>query len=285
MKTILKIKQLKDKIKNITKGQQEEFHNYLRMFFMERILERISVSNYRENIILKGGILIVSKVGIHSRATRDIDGSLNNISFKNFEIRKIIEDIINIEIEDNVKIKIISIRKNMLMEKYSGYEVKLEVNLEKTKQIIKLDLSTNDIITPEAIKYGYRLTLEKREINLFTYNIETIISEKICAILRWADQTSRLKDYYDLFLIKQLEEHSLNITKQALLNTISIKGEEEWIFIYKEILEKIKKSDAMKERWEKYKNTFSFVETTLTWDFIFESVQKLIMEVIEFDEK
>ena len=171
-------KQLKDKVRNISHGDNEIAQVMIRNFIMERFLERVSLSKYKKNIILKGGMLVASLVGIETRATMDIDTTVKALPLNKEDTVKIINDIINISVEDGINFGIAKVTGIMTEFEYPGVRVVLEATLDRLKQRIKIDISTDDVIIPSAISYNYRLMFEDRSIELMTYTTENAACRK-----------------------------------------------------------------------------------------------------------
>ena len=176
-------KQLKDKVRNISKGVNNIAIALIRNFIMERFLERVSVSDYRNNIILKGGMLVAAIVGVDMRATMDIDATVKSLPVNADDARRIVSEICAIPLEDGVGFRIASVSDIMMDFEYSGIRMMLEATLERMRQVIKIDISTDDVITPSAVEYEYKLMFEDRKIPLLTYNVETLLAEKLQTIL------------------------------------------------------------------------------------------------------
>ena len=192
-------KQLKDKVRNISHSDNQIAQMLIRNFIMERFLERVSVSRYRNNFILKGGMLVASLVGIDTRATMDIDSTLKALPLNKEDAVRIVNEIIDIHIEDGIRFEIVKVVEIMTDFEYPGVRMVLEARLDRLKQRIKIDLSTDDVITPSAIRYSYRLMFEDRSIELMTYTPETLLAEKIQTILARGITTTRMRDYYDVY--------------------------------------------------------------------------------------
>lgn len=186
----------------------------IRNFVMERFLERVSISPYRNSFILKGGLLVASLVGIDTRATMDIDTTVKSLPLNEEDAVRIINEIIHIEIEDNVRFEIVKAASIMTDFEYPGVRLVLEARLDHLKQRIKIDLSTDDVITPSAIRYSYRLMFEDRSIELMTYTPETLLAEKIQTILARGITTTRMRDYYDVYEI--VVKNKVSIDKKVL---------------------------------------------------------------------
>lgn len=154
-----------------------------RHYIMERYLERLAVSDYKDLIIIKGEVPIASMIGIDKRSTFDVDATIKSLNFEVDTVYSIVLEIININLEDNILFEINSVETIMGDFEYPGIRFSLEAKLDKMKTPLKLDFSTNDVITPNEITYNYPLLFEDRSIPIMSYNIETILSEKFETII------------------------------------------------------------------------------------------------------
>ena len=168
-------KQLKDKVRNLSNGDNDIAKALIRTFMMERFLERVSLSKYRDNFILKGGMLVASIVGTDLRATMDIDSTVKALPLNINEIEKIVDEVTAVSVEDGVNFQMKSITTIMEEFEYPGVRIMLEATLDRMRQSMKLDLSTGDVIAPSAVRYEYKLMFESRTIPLLAYNVETYI--------------------------------------------------------------------------------------------------------------
>lgn len=191
-------------------------------FMFERILERISVSKYNENFILKGGLLLSAMLGINSRSTRDMDISIKGIDVSQENMLEILNEILSIDINDKVKFDVVNITDIRADDEYGGNKYHIVGKLENLKVALEIDISTGDEITPNELNFEYISIFENKKIYIDTYNIETILAEKIETILRRGKYNTRMKDYYDVyfFLMKLRNDIDLEIFKQALNNTL-----------------------------------------------------------------
>lgn len=262
-------KQLKDKVKNLSAGNSDVAQALIRNFIMERFLERVSLSEYRNNFILKGGMLVASIVGIDMRATMDIDTTIKGLPLNEQDARKIIEEICNIEIEDGVSFHITSVREIMEDFDYPGIRMTIEANLDRIRQTFKIDLSTDDVITPEAVDYKYKLMFEEREISVLTYNMETLLAEKMQTILARGIANTRMRDFYDVYEIMNNKAENVNVkTLKEAFNatckkrkTVFEKAEVE------RVLEKMKADLGLAEMWSRFKDAYYFVGE-IDWEMV-----------------
>ena len=228
----------------------------------ERILERISVSKYNENFILKGGLLLSAMLGINSRTTRDIDISIKGIDVSKDKMVKILNEILSINIGDNVKFNIIDISDIRVDDEYGGNKYHLVGKLENLKVNLEIDISTGDTITPKELNFEYISIFENKKIYIESYNIETILAEKIETILRRGKYNTRMKDYYDIyfFLIKLRNEIDLETFKQALNITLLKREAVNYYKDYKQILKEILADSRVNNYWVTYRNKNKYAE-------------------------
>lgn len=264
---------LKANVKNIANNNSKMAQAYIRLFFMERFLERVSKSRYKEQFILKGGMLVSSMIGMSLRTTMDIDTSIEALPLSMDKMQEIIDEIINISIEDNVTFEIASIETIMDEFDYPGIRIHMLGHLDKINQPIKIDISTDDVITPKAVEYSYPLMFEKREIAIFTYNAETLLAEKMQTILSRGITNTRMRDFYDLYELIQIIDFSWDVYKNAFDKTCekrkTIYEKEEAMRIMKEVA-----SDSdMENRWGQFRKKNDFVG-----DIMYKQLMDALME-------
>ncbi|MEA3422362.1 MAG: nucleotidyl transferase AbiEii/AbiGii toxin family protein [Bacillota bacterium] len=253
-------KSLKDKIRNLASLSKVDPQSLMQNFFLERILARIALSDYRSNIILKGGLLIASLIGSSKRSTMDIDVTVKNYPVEEDDIKKLIEDIIEIDANDGITfdfISIVSIRED---DEYKGFRIKLNAKFERIVQHLKIDFSSGDKITPENIHYSYKSMFNDEIINILAYNIETIIAEKYETVLSRGDTNIRMRDFYDLYILKALkfDEIDFEILKSAISNTANKRNSSELLLHADEILQTVEESDVLMKLWDAYRETYPY---------------------------
>lgn len=270
---------LKANVKNISNGDDRVAKAYIRIFFMERFMERVSLSEYNSHFILKGGMLVSSLLGINVRATMDIDTTIKALPLTINDIEGILNKICMIDIDDNVSFKITQMETIMDDFDYPGVRVHMEGYLDKIRQPIKIDVSTDDVITPSAIEYKYKLLFENRTIDLYTYNIETMLAEKMQTIINRGLANTRMRDYYDVYELINNVDYSLSVTKSAFDATCK---KRETVYTrdkIEEVLIDITSSSGLKERWNMFKDKNYFVED-LDYGTIIEVICSSIRSII-----
>ena len=272
-------KQLKDKVRNISHGDNEIAQMMIRCFIMERFLERISLSEYKNNFILKGGMLVASLIGIDTRATMDIDTTVSSLPLNEEDTLRIVKEIIDIPIEDGIHFEIAKVTRIMTDFEYPGIRIVLEARLDRLKQRIKIDLSTDDVITPSAIRYNYRLMFEDRNIELMSYTPETLLAEKIQTILSRGITTTRLRDFYDVYEI--VYENKVAIDKAVLVEAFSatciMRGTTFNSAQIENIIKSISEDKGLSNLWELYQKD-NFYVGDKTWKMVCKGVCKYILE-------
>lgn len=206
-------RQLKALVRNRANGDSAKAQIIIRNYIMERLLERISLSKYRNHFILKGGMLISALVGLENRATMDIDTTIKNLPLTVDEVTKILIEIMTIEMEDGIIFSIKKVSEIMDEAEYPGLRVVLEAKLDTMKTPLKIDISTGDVITPGEMELEYKLMFEDRTITVYAYNMETVLAEKIETVISRGTANTRLRDFYDLFILQQEKAASIDYGK------------------------------------------------------------------------
>lgn len=270
-------KQLTDLIRNKALGDSRKSQQYLRIYMMERLLERVSLSDYRNFFILKGGMLVASLVGVEFRSTMDIDTTITSFSLSQETATNILTEIMNIPLEDNILFRLIKTEPIMQDHRYEGLRFHLEGSLGKLRQAIKIDISTGDTITPRAIQYEYTLLLEKRTIHLLTYNIETLLAEKLETVLARAEQNTRMRDFYDIHVLFQSERANINQVdmRNAFSATCQSRNTTTAVLHCNEILDALLQDAGMQNNWNRYRFDNPYVGS-ISWNEVCRSVCELL---------
>lgn len=233
----------------------------LQNYMLERLLERIAKSKYSSNIILKGGFLIGAIVGIDSRTTMDLDTTIKELTVSKENIREIFEDIIQIDLNDEIKFKIKNVDDIREKDEYPGIRVSLDALYPPLAVPLKVDVTTGDKITPKEIEYKFKLIFEEnKEIRILAYNLETVLAEKLETIISRSILNTRPRDYYDVYILWKLQKESidLEILKLALQETAKKRETINSIKNYSETINEVAANENMIKRWKVYKNKFNY---------------------------
>lgn len=268
--------QLKGSIRSMAKKNNLRAQEVLQMFFFERILERLSKSEYRKNFILKGGLLISSMIGIHERTTMDMDTTVQGLSMEEDEIVRIVKEILSIDVKDGIVFswqKIEPIRDD---DAYNNFRVHLKVNYGKINSPMKIDITTGDAITPAEIQYEYPLLFEDRRITVMAYTLETVIAEKYETIIKRNIGTTRARDFYDLYTLYRSRKNEINpdILRMALIHTAEKRNSIEYIKDWRDILKDIREEPVMYKMWENYISENQYVGE-LTFSEVLDNVDEI----------
>lgn len=248
-------------------------------YMLERLLERISLSEYKDNFILKGGFLISAIVGLDTRATMDLDTTIKGFNLTHESIRSIFGQICSVEIDDNIIFELVSIGDIREGDDYPGIRIGLKANYPPISVPLTVDVTTGDVITPREIEYTFSLLFDERSISIWAYNLETILAEKIETILSRSVANTRPRDFYDIYVLWQLrrEECDPETLRKALEHTTMKRKSQQILSNYRSIVEEIQKSQQLQNFWKRYQKDFDYAK-----DILFEDICKTIL--IIFDE-
>lgn len=247
---------LKAKAKNVAQKYNLDSRYIIQYVMFESLIRRISISKYKENIIIKGGFLLSSIFGFNQRSTMDMDATLKGMNLNEENVLNIIKDIIAIDINDGVRYEIFSIKDIRLEKKYPGFKIHLLAYLEDLRTHLMIDITTGDVITLKEIDYEYNAIFDNETINIMSYNIETIIAEKFEAIISRNVINSRMKDYYDLYMFTILKWDNVNknLLKIAINNTCNNRKTTNYLNDSSNYINLISKNEDLKKLWKEYQN-------------------------------
>ena len=170
---------LKDLIRNLSKNKSADAQILMWNYMIERFLERMSLSEYRDKIILKGGMLVAAMVGLDARSTMAIDATVKGATVGIEEVENMIASIVSVPLDDGVEFRLKRISEIMDETEYPGIRVSMETEFDGVVTPLKIDISTGDAITPREVRYSFKLMLEDRSIEIWAYNLETVLAEKL----------------------------------------------------------------------------------------------------------
>lgn len=269
-------KQLKDLIRNLSKKKSADAQILMRNYMMERFLERISLSKYCDKFILKGGMLVAAMVGLDARATMDLDATIKGANVSVEDVEQIIAAIISVPMEDGVTFKIKRISEIMEEAEYPGVRVAMETEFDRVITPLKIDISTGDVITPREVQYQFKLMLEERSIEVWAYNLETVLAEKLETIISRNVTNTRMRDFYDIHILQEIHGAALSriILKNALVATTNRRGTLEQMKDAAEVFNEVEHSPAMEKLWSAYQKSFSYA-ADISWQKVMDSVRAL----------
>ena len=264
-------------INNIAKENKVAAQAVLQTYMLERLLERISLSQYKNNFILKGGMLISAMLGIDSRTTMDMDTTIKGFTLTEENINKIMQEICELKIEDNVSFKINNTELIREDDDYGGYRITFEANYNNEMPVIlKIDVTTGDKITYKEIEYEFSLMLENRKIRVLSYNLETIIAEKFESIIKRGPLTTRIRDYYDIYMLANTQSKNIGekVLKEAIKETSKHRESIGIIERWKETIDLIRENENLLKQWKKYQKNNIYAED-IEYDDLIQAIEEI----------
>ena len=269
-------RQLKDLIRNLSREKSADAQLLMRNYMMERFLERISLSEYRDKFILKGGMLVAAMVGLDARSTMDLDATVKGANVNVEDIENLISAIVSVPIDDGVKFQLKSISEIMDEAEYPGIRVSMTTTFDGVVTPLKIDISTGDAITPREVRYSFKLMLENRSIDIWAYNLETVLAEKLETVVSRATTNTRMRDFYDLHILCQLHGQSIVPAdlRAALIATAKKRGTEKYLADAPAAFDEVEADPNMEKLWRAYQKKF-FYAADLSWHTVMESIRSL----------
>ena len=271
---------LKAKTSNLAKQTNIPNKYIIQNFMFEALLKRISNSNYKDKFIIKGGLLLSSIFGVNLRSTMDLDTTIKGLPLNKSTITKVITEIINIDLKDNITFEIENIRDIREEDLYSGYNVNLKADFDGLKTNLMIDITTGDIITYKEVEFKYNTLFDNDTINIMTYNYETIIAEKFETIISRNIDNTRMKDYYDLYMFVNLKWNDINkeTLRKAIINTSKARETLDYIDNASKYIELISDDERLKALWNSYQNNYEYAKDIEFVDTI--NAIKVISEIV-----
>lgn len=273
------------KTRNLAKSIGLNAQLVQRHFMMDRLVEQISESKYKNDFILKGGFLLGSKYGIDRRTTIDIDTTFRNSKLTKEKLKNIFNELTSKPTKEGIFFSVQEIKETREIDFYPGFQIKVIAHLEKIRVPFKLDVTTGDSIYPEVDIHHHQLMFEDKKVEIPAYPTEQIIAEKLSATFSFGTDNSRLKDYYDLFAIPKLENIDMKELYKSVRNTFTKRGDNKPLYFYYEReIEKIKGSDYLEKLWDKYRSVNSFANSISFADTV-NGVAYLMQNVIKIENQ
>lgn len=269
--------QIKGRIKSVAKQNNADARTLMRIYMMERFLERLAQSEYRDNFIIKGGILVTAMIGVAHRSTMDIDTSMKNLNLSAEDALRVVNQVKDIDLDDGVSFDVKDVSNIMDEMEYPGIRVTMNANVGRLITPLKIDISTGDVITPRAIEFNYDLLLEDRSISLWSYNLETILAEKLQTVLARGILNTRMRDFYDIRMLLDTYEDKVNkvVLKDAFAATCNKRGTDHLQEQAEEIIKIIEADEQLQVLWRAYQKKYSYA-TEIDYASVINGVRKLM---------
>lgn len=269
--------QIKGRIKSVAKQNNADARTLMRIYMMERFLERLAQSEYRDNFIIKGGILVTAMIGVAHRSTMDIDTSMKNLNLSAEDALRVVNQVKDIDLDDGVSFDVKDVSNIMDEMEYPGIRVTMNANVGRLITPLKIDISTGDVITPRAIEFNYDLLLEDRSISLWSYNLETILAEKLQTVLARGILNTRMRDFYDIRMLVDTYEDKVNkaVLKDAFAATCKKRGTDNLQEQAEEIVKIIEADEQIQVLWRAYQKKYSYA-AEIDYASVINGVRKLM---------
>lgn len=267
----------KAKIKNISKDNEIPAQQVQQHYLIEQVLKLISTSSYRDSFIVKGGYLIGQMIGLDKRTTMDLDVTLKGTEMSRENLIHIFEEILCSK-TDGFSFSVDKLEPIRQDDEYGGFSLKLNATFDTLKEVVFIDITTGDKITPREITYSMTSIFTNESIKIWTYNLETVLAEKLETIISRGLASTRPRDRYDLFTLYKLrkEEINLEVLKNALENTAEKRKSKDTIYNWEEQVRGIEISDYQKELWIRYQRQFKYAK-----DISFDNSVQVIREIMQ----
>lgn len=272
------IMSIKTKINEKAKALNLSPQDLMQMYFFERILYRISISEYKYNFIIKGGLLLSSMFENQSRTTQDMDTMIKGIEVSKENLEEILTTILNIKTDDDIKFEILNFKHIREEDLYGGYRVSLKASLETLNVNLKIDITTGDPIVPREIEYSYKCLISDDKIKIMAFSKYSVIAEKFQTLIETLETDSRAKDFYDMYKLMNDEIDEKKLFK-AIYSTFKRRETLNLLDDLMERYEIIKNSQALQEYWKNYQNKNYYATNVKYEEFVI--VIKKIIEVIQ----
>lgn len=269
--------QIKGRIKSVAKQNNADARTLMRIYMMERFLERLAQSEYRDNFIIKGGILVTAMIGVAHRSTMDIDTSMKNLNLSAEDALRVVNQVKDIDLDDGVSFEVKDVSNIMDEMEYPGIRVTMNANVGRLITPLKIDISTGDVITPRAIEFNYDLLLEDRSISLWSYNLETILAEKLQTVLARGILNTRMRDFYDIRMLLDTYEDKVNkaVLKDAFAATCKKRETDHLQEQAEEIIKIIEADEQLQVLWRAYQKKYSYA-AEIDYASVISGVRKLM---------
>ena len=265
-------KSLIDESKNKAVQNNITVNEVLQNYMFERILERLSISEYKNNFILKGGVLLSSIMGIDTRTTMDMDTCLKGINLTEEQLYKVLKNILDTDVKDGVTFEIKNSKPIREDDEYGGLKYNILAKFDNIKVNLSIDIATGDVITPGEIEYNYKMMFEDKALKIMTYNIESIIAEKFQTIISRNVLNSRMKDFYDLYYLIKYSTFSKDDLRLAIEKTFEKRNTD--IKLINSNISVIQESDLLQDLWKTYSQKHKYTKD-IKFEDIIETIKKI----------
>ena len=241
------------KLRNKAKESGRSYQLCLQLFCQEEFLRRVEKSRYANNLVLKGGLFLYTLTNFDSRVTVDVDFLLRKLPNTPEQLRSVLEEIIATDTgNDFVLFEIKSVEPIAIAKKYVGIGASLIARIKNTRTPFSIDFGVGDVIVPHQEKRKIPVQLPEFEAPVInTYSLETVIAEKLDAILSLMEFSSRMKDYYDLYYLANKFEFDEATLIKAMQKTFANRNHHFTVEQFNQVMT-FAADDGMKKKWKAF---------------------------------
>lgn len=249
----------KAKVKNIAREKGIPAQQVQQNFLIEQVLKLISESKYKDSFIVKGGFLIGQMIGLDKRTTMDLDVTLKGQPLSEENIQTIFKEIVS-QPSEGFQFEVDMLEPIRQDDEYGGFTLKLKATFDTLREVVFIDITTGDRITPREITYQLQSVFSENKLEVWTYNLETVLAEKLETIIRRGAASTRPRDRYDLYTLYHLRKDEIDIPllKTALNNTAKKRESLDVLTNWESQLEEIRSSDYQNQLWSRYQKSFRY---------------------------
>lgn len=246
--------QLKARINTRAKEAGIPAQSLMQSYLFERLFERLSESKWRDNVVIKGGMLISSLVGVASRTTMDLDTTITGFTLNHESAEKIFREVAAVSADDDWGFEFDRTEDIRETDDYPGIRVYLRAMYPPMAVPLKIDVTTGDSITPGPIAYDYPLLFDGGSVSLMSYPLETVLAEKLETVVSRGVTNTRPRDFYDIHLLWRSKGDSCDVLtlREALERTCAKRGSAEMMARWQTVLDEVATDQTMLALWGKY---------------------------------
>ncbi len=275
---------LKAKIRNMARQKKLPGQVVLQNYLFERFMFRLSKTEYKDKFVVKGGTLVSSILGLSNRATMDLDTTLKNLPLTKETITAAFNAICSVDAKDGIEFTFKGIEAIRDDDVYGGFAVSFVAHFGKIKAPLSMDVSTGDVMTPHAELRRFSMLFDEEAFFLWSYNIETVLGEKIETILRRGTFSTRPRDFYDVYALVAAVPYDDELLKRALQATAAHRGSLDKIKNTRMILTDIAVSQELRRLWKNYQDQFLYA-AAIDYDAIIGVLIKIIPPILTRNEE
>ncbi|EMF0063234.1 nucleotidyl transferase AbiEii/AbiGii toxin family protein [Enterococcus hirae] len=273
--------QFKAKTRNFAAEKHLNPQIVQRYYMMEKLLECIVESPYHDDFVLKGGFLIGSKYGLENRSTVDIDTTYRNSKLTKEKLETVFSELTANPTKDGIRFKLKGLTETREADYYPGFQAKFIAFLENARVPFKLDITSGDSIIPAALMYEHKLMFENKTIHIPAYPTEQILAEKLHATFSFGKDNSRMKDFYDLYMIPKLERIDEKNLYKSIQGTFKERNNQSvFKHLYDQEMPQLVKDAGLREKWKRYQQENYFAKD-ISFESTLTSVDSLMQSIVE----